>query len=149
MNYRALIFDDEELLRKMLWILFDGRGYEVFTFPDPALCPMSEKEVCPCGDEQACSDIILSDINMPVKNGLDFIEEQINKGCKCQHIALMSGDFSEEYISKAESLGIKIFKKPFKMTEITDWLDQVEQEIAAERKLTDWFFKEKPEDSNQ
>ena len=145
MNYRALIFDDEKSIRQMLWSLFDNRGYEVFTFPNPALCPISEEKVCPCGDKQTCSDIILSDVNMPIKNGLDFLEEQIKKGCRCKHIALMSGAFTDESVSKAKALGIKIFNKPFKITEIINWLDQIERDIEPDRKLSDWFFKGMPE----
>ncbi len=38
MNYRALIFDDMKEIRKILWKLFDNRGYEVFTFSHPASC---------------------------------------------------------------------------------------------------------------
>ena len=144
MNYRVLIFDDEKVIRQMLWSLFDNRGYEVFTFPNPALCPISEEEVCQCGDEQACSDIILSDVNMPIKTGLDFLEEQIKKGCRCNHIALMSGAFTDESVSKAKSLGIKIFKKPFKITEIINWLEQIERDIDPKRKLSDWFLKRMP-----
>lgn len=34
MNYRALIFDDEKSIRQMLWLLFDSRGYEVFSWLD-------------------------------------------------------------------------------------------------------------------
>jgi DNA-binding NtrC family response regulator len=147
MNYRVLIFDDEKGIRQMLWLLFDNRGYEVFTFPNPTLCPISKEEVCPCGDEKACSDIILSDVNMPVKNGLEFLEEQIKKGCKCNHIALMSGAFTDESVFKAKSLGVKIFKKPFKITEIINWLDQIAKDIDPERKLSDWFLKGIPENS--
>ena len=42
MSYRALIFDDQKEIRQMLWALFDSRGYEVFTFPHPGLCPLAE-----------------------------------------------------------------------------------------------------------
>ena len=147
MNYRVLIFDDDKEIRQMLWSLFDNREYEVFTFPNPALCPISEEEVCPCGDRQACSDIILSDINMPIKNGLVFLEEQIKKGCRCNHFALMSGAFTDESVSKSKSLGIKIFKKPFKITEIINWLDQIAKDIDPERKLSGWFLKRMPENS--
>ena len=116
MNYRALIFDDMKEIRKMLWKLFDNRGYEVFTFPHPALCPLSEQEVCPCSSEETCADVILSDGNMPIKKGIIFLEEQIRKGCRCKHFGLMSGEFSEEDVSKAKLLGIKLFKKPFKLS---------------------------------
>jgi hypothetical protein len=35
---RSVIFDDNDLIRLTLWHLFDQRGYEVFTFPEPGLC---------------------------------------------------------------------------------------------------------------
>ncbi len=139
MSCRALIFDDKESIRRMLWLLFDRRGYEVFTFPNPASCPMSEEKVCRCETEKACADIILSDVNMPVKNGIEFVEEQIRKGCRCGHIALMSGDFTEDNISRAKGMGVKLFKKPFRVEEIYDWLDRIESGIDPERKLSDWF----------
>jgi len=141
MNYRAFIFDDDKGIRQILWSLFDNRGYEVFTFPYPAACPLSEEEVCPCPRDQACSDVIMSDVDMPGKSGLDFLEEQINKGCRCKHIAVMSGAFTDEHISKVELLGIKMFKKPFKLTDVINWLDQVEKDVDPNRKLSDWFLK--------
>ena len=149
MNYRALIFDDMKEIRKILWKLFDNRGYEVLTFSHPALCPLSEKEVCPCSSEETCADVILSDVNMPIKKGIDFLEEQIKKGCRCKHFALMSGEFSEEDVSKAKSLGIKIFKKPFKLAQIINWLDQIEKDTDQKRKLSDWFLKRIPQISEE
>jgi len=149
MNYRALIFDDMKEIRKILWKLFDNRGYEVFTFSHPASCPLSEQEVCPCSSEETCADVILSDVNMPIKKGIDFLEEQIKKGCRCKHFALMSGEFSEEDVSKAKSLGIKIFKKPFKLAQIINWLDQIEKDTDQKRKLSDWFLKRIPQISEE
>ena len=139
MRNRVLIFDDQEGIRQLLWSLFDRRGYEVFTFPHPAICPLSNEKECPCLEEQACSDIILSDLSMPYKDGMSFLEEQIKKGCKCKHIALMSGDFNDNNELKANLLGIKTFKKPFNLNELTKWLDQVEKDIDPKRKLSDWF----------
>jgi len=140
MNYRVLIFDDQQIIRQLLWSLFDNRGYEVFTFPNPAICPLSEEDHCPCLKEQACSDVIISDVEMPFKNGLDFIEEQINKGCRCKNIALMSGAFTNEHLVKAKSLGITIFEKPFQLVDINNWLDRIEKNIDPERRLADWFL---------
>ena len=141
MRNRVLIFDDQEGTRQLLWSLFDRRGYEVFTFPHPAMCPLSNEKECPCLEEQACSDIILSDLSMPYKDGMTFLEEQIKKDCKCKHIALMSTDFNDNTELKANLLGIKTFKKPFNLEELTNWLDQVENDIDPKRKLSDWFIK--------
>ena len=149
MNSRALIFDDMKEIRKILRKLFDKRGYEVFTFPNPALCPLSELEVCPCSSEEACADVILSDLNMPIKKGTNFLEEQIKKGCRSKHYALMSGDFTDGDVSKAKSLGIKLFKKPFKLKEVINWLDQIENDIDPKRKLSDWYLERMPQISEE
>ena len=149
MNYRALIFDDQKEIRQILWSLFDSRGYEVFTFSHPTICPLSEEELCPCPTEQACTDVILSDMNMPIKNGLDFLEDQIKKGCKCKHFALMSGAFKDDDLPKAKSLGIKIFKKPLKLKEVMNWLDTIENDIDPKRKLSDWFLERTPKISEE
>jgi CheY-like chemotaxis protein len=140
MNYRALIFDDEAEIRKILWTILDSRGYEVFTFPHPGLCPLSDANICPCPKDRSCSDVILSDVDMPVMSGFNFIEKQIEKGCRCNYIALMSGSFTKEHFDRANKLGITIFKKPFRLSEITQWLGQIEKEILPKRKLTDWFL---------
>ena len=144
MKLRALIFDDHQEIRQFLWAVFDSRGYEVFTFPHPAICPLSGENPCPCPKEQSCSDIIISDVEMPFKNGLDFIEEQISKGCRCKNIALMSGAFTNEHFAKLKSSGIMYFKKPFKLDDLEIWLDRIEKNIDPERKLADWYLKKIP-----
>jgi len=100
-----VIFDDEGLFRRVLWIFFDERGYEVFTFPYPDLCPLHLALECPCPLGTSCSDIIISDVNMLGNNGIDFIEKLIKKGCKQRHFALMSGDFTNGDRDRAARLG--------------------------------------------
>lgn len=144
-NYRVLIFDDQKMIRELSWNAFDARGYEVFTFPNPAVCPLSEQHHCPCGKDQACSDIIISDIEMPLKDGMTFVEEQINKGCKCKNIALMSGSFTDDDIEKAKSLGIPIFEKPFPISKIMEWVDNIEKDLNPDKKLTNSFLEQSKE----
>jgi len=139
-TYRVLIFDDDEIIRSLLWVLFDKRGYEIVTFPHPGFCPLCKKTVCPCPIHEACADIILSDLQMPIKTGIDFLEEQLQKGCKCKNMALMSASFTNEAISKAKSLGIKLFRKPFGVEEVVKWLEKVEKNIDGERKLANLFL---------
>lgn len=143
MNLRVLIFDDDPMIRDVLWKIFDRRGYEVFTFPHPATCPLSGEKHCPCPGWETCADIIISDLNMPVKTGIDFLEEQINKGCKCRVFALMSGDLTTADLAWAASLGITVFKKPFTPSEINTWLDQLEKGFDPQRKLADWFLEKR------
>lgn len=135
MRPRALVFDDDSLIRHLLWRYLDRRGYEVFTFPDPGLCPLHAKDRCLCDQETTCTDIILSDLNMPNVKGLDFVEELFAKGCRCHNIALMSGAWSEHDVARANSLGCKLFSKPFTIAEIQKWLVQVEGRLTPDRKL--------------
>jgi DNA-binding response OmpR family regulator len=142
-TYRILIFDDSEEIRSLLYDFFKIRGYEVFSFPNPAVCPISHEKMCPCPTGEACSDFILSDLNMPLKQGIDFLEEQIRKGCQCNNMALMSGDFTENDVSRAKSIELKLLRKPFVITEIFEWIESIEKTIERDRKLTDWFLKRK------
>ena len=136
--FRILVFDDHPEILKLLQVVFHARGgYEVFTYTNPAACPIFNHENCSCPDGQSCSDIILTDINMPVIRGIEFIEKQITKGCNCRHLALMSGDFTPEDESRASELGVKFFRKPFKISAVFDWLDQVEKDISPHRRLTE------------
>ncbi len=139
-TYRILIFDDSEEIRSLLYGFFNKRGYEVFTFPNPAVCPISHEKICPCPAGVACSDFILSDLNMPVQQGIDFLEGQMRKGCRCKNMALMSGDFAENDVVRAKSIGLMLFKKPFGIKEILEWIESKEKTIASDRKLSDWFL---------
>jgi DNA-binding response OmpR family regulator len=138
--YRVLIFDDDESIRQVLWYFFDSRGYEVFTFPHPATCPLYKVSACQCTLDESCTDVIISDLNMPFKRGLDFLEEQLSKGCRCRHLALMSGDFEEQDLERASALGITLFPKPFTINQIEAWLHAVEGRIDPARRLASWFL---------
>jgi len=136
-NFRILVFDDHQEILDLLKMVFGSRGYEVLTYPHPEACPIFDQDSCSCSDDQCCTDIILTDINMPVMKGVDFIEKQIGKGCNCKHLALMSGDFTREDESRARELGVRFFKKPFEINEMFGWLDQVEKKINPQRRLTE------------
>lgn len=139
MRIRVFVFDDNENLRSMLWHLLDSRGYEVFTFPDPGLCPLHLATGCPCPEDQACGDIIISDVNMPNVSGLEFVENQMKKGCKVKNVALMSGAWSDSDFQYAQRLGCQPLHKPFTTDEINKWLDECEKRINPKRVLSDWF----------
>src|SRR5215470_13588027 len=138
MNRRVVIFDDDHLIRFALWDLFDRRGYCVFTFPDPGLCPLYVIERCPCPPNTRCADLILSDVNMTCSNGLDFVEALIQKGCRQPHIALMSGDFSDEDMQRGAKLGCTMFTKPLDFAKVAEWADSAEKVIPPDRRLYEW-----------
>ena len=140
--YRVLIFDDDEAIRSLLWKYFDNRGYEVFTFPHPKACPLCDNESCECPLGEACADLILTDLEMPNLKGIIFLESQIEKGCKCDHLALMSGNFSDYDIQRAKEKGITVFRKPFRISDLDRWVNETEKAIDPSRRLIDWHLKD-------
>jgi len=63
--------------------------------------------------EKTSVDIVITDINMPVMNGLDLIEN-LNKLHPKIQVIVMSAHTETEYINKANSLGVKDYLiKPF------------------------------------
>ena len=144
MKLRAVVFDDDPTIREMLREICEIRGYEVYAFPDPKVCPLHIISRCPCPRGTKCADVIISDVQMPHVNGLDFIENLLQKGCKQPHIALISGDWSEADLARAGRLGCSIFAKPFQLSLMVHWLERVETMISKTRTLCNlqenlWF----------
>jgi hypothetical protein len=77
---------------------------------------------------------------MPVQQGIDFLEGKIRKGCQCKNMTLMSGDFTENDVLRAKSIGLMLLRKPFGITEILEWIESIEKTIDPDRKLSDWFI---------
>jgi len=135
---RAVIFDDNACIRLLLADLFDRRGYEVFAFSEPSLCPLFAVQKCPCPTDANCTDLIISDVNMPGTNGIDFLEQLMQKGCRQQQVALISGSFSEADLARGARLKCRLFNKPLDMKEFTAWVEEVESSILPGRRLFDW-----------
>jgi len=135
---RAVIFDDNDLLRRSLWYFFDQRGYEIFSFPEPGFCPLHVVRECPCPGNTSCADLIISDVDMLGINGIDCIESLIEKGCRQRHFALMSGNFSDTDLARASKIGCALFTKPIEMDAFAAWVDLVEKSIPSGRILYDW-----------
>jgi CheY-like chemotaxis protein len=134
---RAVVLDDDYVLRTLIYDVLKDRGYEVHGSSEPFFCPIFLDRKCPCPVETHCTNIIITDINMPGMTGFEFIEHQKRKGCKVQHIAMMSGRWTNEDIEHARNLGCYIFKKPFKIDEIEKWLDDCEKKFDPNNKLSD------------
>ncbi len=128
---KAMVFDDDPVVCTLLCRLLTRRGYEATSFSDPVFCPCPVIADASCSRpvDQPCAYIIVSDIQMPEIDGLDFVESQLKKGCKCKHIALISGAWSEENVTRAKQLPVKTIAKPFRADEINAWLDEVEKSL--------------------
>jgi CheY-like chemotaxis protein len=133
---RVLIFEDNDILRPTLKHILEKLGYEVFTFSDPGLCPVSNSANHNCPLDHACADIIISDVNMPAQTGLELMKDRKQRGCKTKYRALMSGDWTDSNLKYAKELGCRVFHKPFNLNEMTQWLDDCNERIEPERRLS-------------
>jgi two-component system chemotaxis response regulator CheY len=109
-NIKALIVDDSSVMRKIVERSLRQAGLdlsEVFEASNgaEALAVVTEKHV----------DLILSDINMPVMDGLEFVRQlQGVPQAKGIPVVMITTEGSESNVVQALSLGAKGYiRKPF------------------------------------
>ncbi len=136
MRLRVLLIDDEPgaLEGMQLWIDWEGLGYEV--------CGM-------CGNgaeglqmiEQLQPDVVLTDINMPVMNGLEMIKRWQEQGERPVRFVILSGYSEFEYARKALRYNVTHYLlKPMDEEEAERELRSIYMELrqeAEQRRIRD------------
>lgn len=122
---KALVLDDNELLRKLMSTILRSKNFEVFEYSSPIEF-LSQNPIC---NQNGCDeyvDLILTDNQMPGMTGLEFLEMIRGKGCTFNNrlVGIVSGYFSNEQLERARSIGVNIFHKPMSMNDISNWIDQ-------------------------
>jgi DNA-binding NtrC family response regulator len=136
---RIILLEDNDNLRTPLEMLLTHRGYEVFSFAKPTVCPLQIQPACRCNRHQSCTDVILTDLEMSEINGIRFIENVKKKNCKCRHVAVMSGNLNAEAMYQAVKIGCSAFEKPLDLEALLNWLENIERTGQNSRELCDWF----------
>jgi len=136
MKLRILVIDDDAETRDLLKIALGKKGHDVTVLADPTEFPHLNKDTCPCAPESPCADILICDNIMPNVEGIDLFKKL--KSCGCQpllkgNVAIMSGYLTIHYMNELNNLGIHYFRKPFKMSDIYDWVDLCEARIEEEK----------------
>ena len=117
---RILLIDDDPWVLKILKQILEGAGHEVHTAED--------------GQEgleqyrQDPTDLIITDMVMPVKDGLKMIMEVENEFPDAKIIAISGGGIiePERYLSLAKSIGTKkTIQKPITKEELLKAVDEV------------------------
>lgn len=124
---RLMIVDDEQIIREALSQMIDYKsiGYELVAAAKNGM--EAYDIIC---DEYP--DVVITDIRMPILNGLDFIERSIKADSKISFI-LLSGYNDFEYAKQAMKYGVRYYLlKPTDKNELIDALISIQKERIEE-----------------
>lgn len=81
-------------------------------------------------------DLVISDIRMPVMDGLAMVKEAREKGAAC-HFVILSGYSEFKYAQKAIRYGVEDYLlKPLAPEDVSGLLDKIEKEVEQEKKAS-------------
>jgi len=120
---KVVLIDDEPAILAVLGKALRLKGYEVQTYGSATECLDAYEGNSNC---QKHSDVILTDIDMPHMNGIEFLNLLHKRNCSCKHIALMTGrGMDDTLLHKIEKKGVKLFLKPFSIPEFMGWVSLI------------------------
>lgn len=120
---RVLIIDDEGALRAMLCRLFADGGHE-------AVEAFDGREAIRLHRERP-ADLIITDIFMPEKDGLETIQELRRDDPGAKIIAISSGGYKKNlsFLDYAREFGaLRTFQKPFDMRKLMETVKEILEE---------------------
>lgn len=131
---RIIIIDDDSSINLLLKTALVKLGHHVQTFSDPTYCLAVQDSSCTCPREFPCADVIISDIVMPKMNGIAFFKHQRECSCKIweENKALISATTDSNHFDEIEELGYTLLKKPFKIAELVQWIEECADRLSHE-----------------
>ena len=138
---RIFLLDDDDLIVSIVSRALRGVGHEVQGETDPEGIIDKIRSFAP--------DVVLLDIQLPGKNGLDILKELADSGIGAQ-VVMLTGDDSAGSAVKALKMGaVDYLTKPFDMDEVKIVIDSIiekvklKQEVEYLRKISsDLTYKE-------
>jgi DNA-binding NtrC family response regulator len=116
-----LIVDDEPGIRELLAMILEAAGHSVAAAKDGVEAPkiMASRDV----------EIVITDLLMPERDGLEFITEIRSKYPKVKIIAMSGGGHiaRESYLRIARNFGAHyLLEKPFSQSGVLDAIEKVQ-----------------------
>ena len=121
---KILVIDDSKLMHKM---------YEVMLRQYTLVHAMDGREALDELKEHEDIDLIFLDINMPVMNGIEFLEEAKKNPSTAEiPVVIISTEGREEDTQRGLEAGaVAYIKKPFQNEQILDVISQIKEGSAA------------------
>jgi DNA-binding NtrC family response regulator len=124
---RILVVDDEALIRKSLEAALTDRGYSVETAPDAE----SAIEVF----ERRSPDIVILDINLPDRNGVDLLEELRERDPAVRVIMITAHGGVRNAVAAMKLGAVDFLRKPYELDEIFLAVGQAAEHLDRDRRL--------------
>ena len=107
---RVFLLDDDDLIVSMLSRALKGEGYDVQAETDPDEAVEKIRSFSP--------DIVMLDLKLPGKSGMDILKEVTDRGIGTQVVMLTSDDSAESAVKAMKSGAVDYLTKPFDMDEV-------------------------------
>jgi len=107
---KVFLLDDDELIVSMLERALKGDGYDVRAESDPEGVLDRIRGFSP--------DIVLLDINLPGRDGIDILAEIVGRGDRTQVVMLTSDDTAETAVKAMKVGAADYLTKPFNLDEV-------------------------------
>ena len=110
---RILLVDDQPMARRPLQVYLEELGYETREANNGA-------EALDLLDQGHNFDLIISDNQMPVMTGMEFIQVLAQRSYISTHpVILYTGNLTKEMKNQARALGVyAVLPKPYKLQEL-------------------------------
>jgi two-component system, chemotaxis family, chemotaxis protein CheY len=122
MSCNVLVVDDSRSMRKIIWKILRLLGFELgecleASNGQEALDILKSKSI----------DLILSDVNMPVMDGIGFIRSLREKNiCRDTPVVFITTEANEDRLNQLMDLGARGYiRKPFRPEEMGAFLSRV------------------------
>ena len=140
--YRVVIVEDEDIIRKGLMFTMDWTKYNCIVAAEAMNGVDGLKKI-----KQVSPNIVITDIKMPFKDGLQLLEESIQE---YHYEAIIISGYGEfEYAKKAIRLGVTDYLlKPVDMDLLGETLRKAVEKIQQKEKVRQYAEKKELEPSN-
>lgn len=138
---RVIVVEDDRMVRHAILAWLERQGHEVHLFGDAErFCRHAGP--CDCAHGEHCTDILICDVRLPGRTGLELAADLRGKACRIPHIGLISGWWTDASVARAQDLNVRVFKKPLDMGHILTWVQECSRTVDSERRLAERFHQQ-------